>query len=121
MKSPYCPQRRRSIINLIVLAIIITPCLSVYLWLYTPLPTLDGFATYLPPSSHYTPVPLEAISPAAQQAVVAVEEPNFYTNYPSFPKPAVMARSVWNSWHCTQRPGRCLVDGSSIPQEVARQ
>ncbi len=122
MKIPHSPQRRLPIIlSLIAVAAIAGLCLGVYLWLYTPLPTLDGFAAYLLPSSRYTPVPLEAISPAARQAVVAIEEPDFYTSYPSFPKPTAIARGVWNSWRCTQRPGRCLVDGFSIPQGVARQ
>ncbi len=118
MKSPHSPHRRLPIIlTLVAVAALSGLCLGVYLWLYTPLPTLDGFAAYLPPSSQYTPVPLEAISPAAQQVTVAIEQPNFYASFSTPIKPADVMRGIMYRWRCSH--SSCLADGYTIPQGVA--
>ncbi len=67
-----------------------------------------------PHAGHHTPLALEQIPPACQQATIATEDANFYAN-PGV-DPAGILRAAW----INLRGGEVLAGGSIIIQQLAR-
>ncbi|MDI3298900.1 MAG: transglycosylase domain-containing protein [Bacillota bacterium] len=68
----------------------------------------------LPGTANRKPVPLSQVSPAMQQAIVAVEDRNFWTE-PAI-DPLAIARALW----ADIRAGRIVQGGSTITQQLAK-
>ncbi|MDI3316749.1 MAG: transglycosylase domain-containing protein [Bacillota bacterium] len=68
----------------------------------------------LPGTANRKPVPLSQIAPSMQQAVVAIEDRNFWTE-PAI-DPLAIARALW----ADIRAGRIVQGGSTITQQLAK-
>jgi penicillin-binding protein 1C len=67
-----------------------------------------------PHAGRHTPVPLEEIPLACQQATIAAEDANFYAN------PGVDVEGILRALWINLRGGEVLAGGSTITQQVAR-
>ncbi|MCL6521625.1 MAG: transglycosylase domain-containing protein [Firmicutes bacterium] len=68
----------------------------------------------LPGTANRKPVPLDQIAPSMQQAIVAVEDRNFWTEPPI--DPLAVVRALW----ADIRAGRIVQGGSTITQQLAK-
>lgn len=90
--------------------------LGLYFWVLYDLPSPENFATYIPPSGNYIPVPLSEIPEMLHWATVVTEDKAFYSRSPRVGLPLIL-RSIWYNLDCAGH--ECLrIRGATIPQQL---
>ncbi|MBC7249421.1 MAG: penicillin-binding protein 1C [Anaerolineae bacterium] len=127
-------RRRFPLLITIFLSLLAIAGWAVYAWLVVDLPAINELpargavpSTLIydrqerllyeiidPHGGKHTPLPLSDIPPALQQATIATEDANFYSN------PGVDAWGILRALWINLRGGEVLAGGSTITQQLAR-
>lgn len=102
----------------VLTCLVLTATMILCFLFFHSLPSPKHFGDYIAPDSDYTPVSIQEIPKELQWAMVAIEDPSFYSSSLELDGVSIL-RSLWLGLQYPR--ARCPCPNSSIPLELTTQ